>query len=347
MKRMGARRMGARAGATLAAVGATLVAITGCNTLLDNNPASGLLAEEAGTEPSPTPTGTGNPVTPPMSGTDAGMDSAVDAATPTPGACPGGQHMCNGICVGLTDPLYGCGDPSCMPCARDHATATCQGQKCAVGACDRGYADCDGNPDNGCEGDLSKATSCGTCNAVCPAATPNCAPVGEGFQCITGCTPAAPLLCGNECVDPNKTVDHCGGCNVACPNVPNGTSACQAGQCTFTCKAGFNACNGKCTQKTDPAACGPACTVCPVPVNGRATCAANACGTACNVGFADCDANPANGCEAELAKDPLHCGACGKSCNGQPCENGVCKAPPPPDAGADAAADAAPPPPPP
>lgn len=330
-------------GATLVALGACGIAIAGCNTLLDNNPANQLLADEAGTEPSPPSSGTDSGVsTPPSSGNDAGEDGATpDSGTPTPGGCPSGQHMCNGICVGLTDPLYGCGDPTCTPCARDHATAACQGQKCVIGACDPGYANCDGNPDNGCEGDLSKATSCGACNAVCNAATPNCAPVGQGFQCTTGCTPAAPLLCGNECVDPARSDAHCGGCNNACPTVANGTSACQAGQCTFTCKPNFNACNGKCVQKTDPTACGPACTVCPVPANGRATCAANVCGSACNAGFANCDANPANGCEAELAKDPLNCGACGKSCNGQPCENGVCKAAPPP---ADGGADAAPPP---
>ena len=42
---------------------------------------------------------------------------------------------------------------------------------------------------------LSKATSCGSCNAVCPAATPVCAPAGASFQCATGCADgrASPL----------------------------------------------------------------------------------------------------------------------------------------------------------
>ncbi|GAC1523009.1 MAG: hypothetical protein NVS3B10_23110 [Polyangiales bacterium] len=40
----------------------------------------------------------------------------------------------------------------------------------------------------------------------------------------------------------------------------------------------------------------------------------------CAPGFGDCDGNPANGCEADFAKDPKNCGGCGKTpteiCNG-------------------------------
>jgi hypothetical protein len=34
-------------------------------------------------------------------------------------------------------------------------------------ACAEGFSDCDDNPDNGCEADLHKATSCGACGHVC------------------------------------------------------------------------------------------------------------------------------------------------------------------------------------
>jgi len=351
------------------------IAFVGCNSILDNNPA--VLVDEKNDPALPgEPTADGGATEQPQV-----TPSPDGGAEPTPdsgggGGCPAGQHQCDGVCVSLTDPLYGCGDPSCKPCPSNHSSMTCQGKQCIVASCDAGYADCNKAPGDGCEVDLSKATSCGACNAVCGAAAPLCAPSGPTFQCTNGCTPTAPLACGNDCVDPMTSVNHCGGCNVQCPAVPNATTACAVGVCTFTCKTNFHACGGKCVTRTDPTACGPDCIACPVPANGAATCQANACGfkcdpgftkcgdkcvgpndpsacgpactacpaapnatptcnagacgVACAAGYANCDANPANGCEAALASDPLNCGACGKSCNGQACVNGLCQAPPPP-----------------
>lgn len=308
-------------------------AVVGCNSILDNKPADELVSEEAGTEPAPPSTGGDAGVTPtPHVEEDAEAGPAdADASIPTPG-CDAGERLCNGLCVRSDDPLYGCGGPTCTACAEAHATAACRSGKCVVGACDPGYADCNANPADGCEGDLSLATSCGACNAVCPATTPLCVPVGATFQCSNGCTPAAPLLCGKDCVDPLTSENHCGGCNVKCPAVANATIACVAGACTFTCKPQFHACAGACAQDTDPAACGAACTICPVPPHARATCAGGACAFQCAPDYADCNANPADGCEADLKTDPANCGACATSCNGQPCQGGVCK-PPPPDGG--------------
>jgi len=50
---------------------------------------------------------------------------------------------------------------------------------------------------------------------------------------------------------------------------------------------------------------------------------------ACDVGRADCDGLPGNGCEADLATDVAHCGACGVACPAAPgtvatCTTGVC-----------------------
>jgi len=49
----------------------------------------------------------------------------------------------------------------------------------------------------------------------------------------------------------------------------------------------------------------------------------------CPAGSADCDGNAANACEAVLANDPKHCGACGVGCaaaNGEgSCVGGTCR----------------------
>lgn len=316
----------------LVALVAGAAAVAGCNAILDNKPADELVTEEAGTEPPPaTPTDDSGITPAPRVEEDAEAGFDADASIPTPG-CDAGERLCNGLCVRSDDPLYGCGAASCTACAEQHASAACRAGACVVASCDPGYADCNNEAADGCEGDLSLATSCGACNAVCPATAPLCVPVGATFQCSNGCTPAAPLLCGKDCVDPLTSENHCGGCNVKCPAVANATIACVAGACTFTCKPQFHACAGACAQDTDPAACGAACTVCPVPPHARATCAAGACAFQCAPDYADCNANPADGCEASLKNDPANCGACGTSCAGQPCQGGVCK-PPPPDGG--------------
>ncbi len=302
--------------------------IAGCNTILDNKP--GNLDPSKPTDISPTQPDNGGTDLPPGRGQDR-PDSGTSGDPPNPGQsplCADGQRMCHGSCVGVTDPTYGCGDPSCEPCKAGHGTPACQGNKCVVHSCDKGYADCNQDPADGCEVDLSKATSCGACNAVCPAASPVCAPAGDGFQCTTGCAPDAPLLCGNECVSPLTSVNHCGDCNVRCPDVDHGQAVCASGACTFTCKPSYHACGGRCVVNTDPAACGPTCAVCPVPANAVATCHSDACAFQCNPGFGNCDQDPATGCESTFATDPLNCGGCGKSCNGGTCNNGVCGPPP-------------------
>lgn len=45
----------------------------------------------------------------------------------------------------------------------------------------------------------------------------------------------------------------------------------------------------------------------------------------CTGGFGDCDGDDANGCETPLATDPLHCGSCGRDCQGGDCVLGQCE----------------------
>lgn len=303
------------------------LAVAGCNAILDNKP--GQLDESTSSSPSDV-----DPSEPGGDETPGSTTTPPPGSTTPPGACGAAQKACFGNCVPLTDTQYGCTADGCNACKTPHGTPRCDGQRCAVQVCDRGYADCNQNGNDGCESDLSKATSCGGCNVVCPPSAPVCVPMGDTFQCATGCTPTAPLLCGTECVSPLSSVNHCGGCNLKCPDVENGTVECATGRCQFTCKPGFRACGTQCTVPTDPAACGPGCVACPAVPNAIPTCQADACGFQCNAGFGDCNALPGDGCEASFASDPLNCGACGVSCNGGTCEAGVCRggdagAPPP------------------
>lgn len=284
---------------------AVALAVIGCNAILDNKP--GVLLEQS--SPGTDIGNDGGPATP--------RTPEEDAAPPDTTGCPEGEMRCQGTCVSMNDPLYGCGSPTCTPCNAAHGTAACQGRKCVLSACAAGYADCNQSAADGCEADLSRPASCGACNAVCPPTAPMCAPAGGGFQCGTGCTPAAPLLCGLECVDPQTSVNHCGACGRKCERA-NATAACTAGECEYTCAPNHMA-------------CGDACAACPPAVpNTQPTCAGNACQLQCVAPFADCDMNPANGCEANTSNDPLRCGGCAPCPADHTCNNGVCTAPPPP-----------------
>jgi hypothetical protein len=278
---------------SLIASGISAVTVLGCNSILDNQP--------------------GLPVA-----VVAEVATLPDAGT-VPG-CPAGTQPCFGSCVAMIDPLYGCGDPSCAPCASTRSTMGCEGRKCVVTGCDPGYSDCRANAADGCETDLSKATSCGACNAVCGAAAPLCAPVGGSHQCTNGCTPSAPLNCGAECVDPSTSPSHCGACNKACPAIANGTAVCAAGTCGLTCKPRFHACAGACAASTDPARCGPACAACPVAPGGVATCVNDVCGVECPPTAHAC----AGKCIAKT--DPTACGVACTACPVAPNAAAICTA---------------------
>ena len=50
--------------------------------------------------------------------------------------------------------------------------------------------------------------------------------------------------------------------------------------------------------------------------NGTPTCLAGVCAITCAAGFYDCNGLVSDGCEANLANDPQHCGGCSTVCNG-------------------------------
>jgi hypothetical protein len=82
-----------------------------------------------------------------------------------------------------------------------------------------------------------------------------------------------------------------------------------------SCAPGTKACGGACVSSSDPQfGCGDdACEPCALP-NAVPACMPGGCAVlSCAVGFADCNAEPSDGCEADLAS-PETCGACGIAC---------------------------------
>ncbi len=96
------------------------------------------------------------------------------------------------------------------------------------------------------------------------------------------------------------------------------------------CEPGTQCCGVFCVDvQGDSNNCGACGRVCAAPPGRRVSCEAGACLTgACLPGFADCNGIAADGCEADIATDPLNCGSCGSACMaGSSCAAGVCGRP--------------------
>ncbi|MCB9594078.1 MAG: hypothetical protein H6719_15195 [Sandaracinaceae bacterium] len=69
-----------------------------------------------------------------------------------------------------------CGDTNSDPtncgacgnvCDSTHATVSCSGGSCVVDSCETGFADCNDDPDDACETDLTSDNDCGSCGNNC------------------------------------------------------------------------------------------------------------------------------------------------------------------------------------
>lgn len=174
--------------------------------------------------------------------------------------CPPGTINCGGQCVDTSTDASNCGACGNV-CSFPNAQGICNAGACQLGPCDAGFADCDGNPANGCETNLnSDASNCGACGNTCP----------PGYQCNNGsCTcPPGTVDCGGQCVDISTDASNCGACGNIC-SFPNAQGICNAGACQLgPCDAGFADCDGNSangcetnliTDNSNCGACGNAC----------------------------------------------------------------------------------------
>jgi hypothetical protein len=268
-----------------------------------------------------------------MAGVDAAEDApsnpGPDAAPPGAGCrlCPNGHKWCNGQCVSPTDPLLGCGKV-CYPCTFANAAGVCDAQgRCTRGACRPGWGDCNGDPADGCEADLTDGNNCGACGVKCPAV---CAPGG----CAAAC-PVPLTMCGTRCLDLATSTEACGAC-APCRKVVNGSIACAAGTCgPLVCNPGLSECPSSPGSRipvcvdlmNDPANCGVCGRSCVALLRSPNTyrysaCKAGQCVDTCPPGWTECGTQCAH-----LPSNPGHCGACGHACAaGESCQSGACLA---------------------
>ena len=241
--------------------------------------------------------------------------------TPQVGNCDDNPR--NGCETDLQSSTTHCGQCGHTCPGSTNAAGVCTAGACRIG-CNAGFGDCDGNTDNGCETDLQNdASRCGACGTSCAT------PVGGSAQCTAG-------VCGKSCATGRGDCDHdatngcesnlqtdvgqCGACGHACATPAGGSATCTAGVCGIACSTGRGDCDHDATNgcetdlQTTVAQCGACGTACPERAHAVSTCAAGACGMRCVEGFADCDGNAANGCEADLGGDALHCGTCDGAC---------------------------------
>lgn len=129
-------------------------------------------------------------------------------------------------------------------------------------------------------------------------------------------------------------VDHCGACADPCSSA-NGTASCGAvtdGTCTIACNSGYYDCyNGArsdgcethlVTDVNNCNGCGNDCYAGVIPGSTTMECAGSACGiVACldpgAAEYENCDGVTANGCEADIQSNDLHCGACNNNCHNE------------------------------
>jgi hypothetical protein len=208
--------------------------------------------------------------------------------------CKPGLSDCDGVCangceVDFRNDVNHCG--ACgRPCALAHATAGCDAGRCVVARCDPNYGDCDANPANGCETELTEnASHCGRCNEACAPASGVAGVCVSGRCAVVGCA-ARPGF---------------GDCDM------NAANGCETGVLNDVCNCG---------------ACGRQCMLLGV---SAPRCEAGRCvGGACLEGFADCDGRASNGCETPTARNRANCGGCGRVCRAtEICTGGACRCP--------------------
>ncbi|MBI5517205.1 MAG: hypothetical protein HY909_25725 [Deltaproteobacteria bacterium] len=206
------------------------------------------------------------------------------------GSCRAGFGNCdamasNGCETALGSNLEHCGACGRACAARPHAVARCDTGACRSD-CEPGFADCNGNPADGCETDVrTSLTDCGGCGNTC-------APLNGTGQCVLGVCSVRSCFGGFE--DCDRSV----------------TNGCEAGISSDTANCG---------------ACGRTCALPGVETQrcSGGTCVVDV--GACRVGTGDCDGAAANGCEANLLSASGACGRCGVTCaTGRSCSGAFC-----------------------
>ena len=181
-------------------------------------------------------------------GTPRCVGSTCGIATCNTGYANCDSNAANGCETNLQTDVGNCG--ACgNTCNFPNATAVCMGGTCALGTCNRGFGNCDGNAANGCETNLlGDIANCGTCSNRCNPAngTARCTTGACGIAaCNTGFADCNSLPADGCEVNTLTDTLNCGACGRACVAHPGSYSnACGGGTCMPTCTANYANCDG-------------------------------------------------------------------------------------------------------
>jgi hypothetical protein len=225
-------------------------------------------------------------------------------------------EMCGTSCTNLQTDVQNCGRCG-QACNLPNAQARCVAGSCAVASCNPGFDDCNANPADGCEANLSQPQTCGSCTVSCSGTTMLCANMNGRFQCGNSCAGATPDNCGTRCANLQTDAQNCGTCGHVC-SLPNAQARCTAGSCAIaSCNPGFDDCNANPADGCEASLSRPqTCGSCAVTCTGTTALCANmggrfACANSCPVATPD---NCVTRC-ANLQTDVQNCGRCNSPCN--------------------------------
>ena len=200
-------------------------------------------------------------------------DASCDAAEPAKEECNGKDDDCDGETdedFDLKTDINNCGQCGTV-CTNDHGTTECKDGKC-VPECDEGFGDCDNDPANGCETDLSTVESCRTCmtskdcykgftckQGMCVKQYPNGHSCDNSSDCAGGFCTAEGVCCDEACDGPCRSCKT-GKClpviNAEDPDTCHGNKACDAnGNCKLKdgepCTSNEDCLSGYCKEDFD------------------------------------------------------------------------------------------------
>ncbi len=274
----------------------------------------------------------------------AHADASCQAGICQLDSCQAGWTDCDGDLASgceadlLADPTNcgSCGN-GCGP--YPNGSAGCDGGSCAIGSCDPGWDDCNGELSDGCEMDVSSDLSnCGTCGNVCNLPNVN------DQMCLEGvCTPGSCQEDAESIDSPHPypdnydntwTITKPGASEVSVhfslfetENLYDYVYIYDGADNTYDTITG--------TQEPFWSVSVPGDTIkiqllsdYMINAEGITIDLSRYCTSGCQTDWGNCDGDPESGCEADLLSDLQHCGGCNQPC-GQPgtdsqCSGGVC-----------------------